>query len=972
MIKEIFKKGIPVASILTLKGVDNAISNLNYSNKNTLKYRYVHRIRQFYKEGDSVESIVEIGNEELIKFLWDTGDLPEAIKSKRKNLNSLRSSVNADFKKLYDKGGNPEGIKIGPANIFVMLEDAKDKILKEFGYDLQPDGTLKLDQIMDILRLANETVTGSMAVEEKIGKNGLSKIDQLKGLIKRLSEKVGLSPSELSETNQKTERAFDDSMQNKKIKDLGEITDEIVGQDEVKDLNEASCAIGREDESEEIFETVDDLEEDEILEEIEDIEEVSEQIAEEGEIDEDLEEIEDLEEDEVLEEVEDAEEVLEEIAEEDEIDEDPEVIEDLEEDEILEELAEGPEDSEAASGGDDRQGGGIGGGSGLLGSEDGFGGARSSEKDAGTRFGSGDIGDGQVAAGDGADSARGVDSEPLETDEPSEVMEIDDSKEFEDLEDLEEDEVLEEVEDAEEVLEEIAEEDEIDDDLEVIEDLEEDEILEEGEDVDLEELAKGPDDNEATGGREDLQGAGVGSGVGSSGPGDGPDGIGASGKASGTGFESGNIGISDVVIGDGVGSDDGMGPDSLIGSQVSEGMGVDDSQEVEVIDDLEEDEVLEEVGDLEEIIDEITEEDEIEETLEANDDLEENDVLEEVEDVEVDDTVKGTRFDGGLGGSDDNFDEDNGKDGIKKSEGAKKIEEIGLPVDSLGQEYSDEVSDKVKKDRLLAEKFDGYLGVMDRYYNHYILIPGGEYIVGAKKPGKDEKPEQLIPLSSFYIGRFPVTNGLFQIFVEKTGYKTLAEKIGYGNVYYGRFQRKEDETTGLMTSTWNSSLYCETVEGACWYQPCGPGRTIHNKRNHPVVQISLEDAMAFAAWTGKRLPTENEWEAASRTAKGWILPWGKEWKKHTCNIEESCTGDTTPVEKYAKFENDFGIVDTIGNILEWSWDDFTGLSDNKKKNPYHIAKGGSWISGDDIRLFNRFKLKPESHSNILGFRCVAD
>ena len=759
LINEKFEKEIPMASILTLKGIDQAISSLKYINKNTLKYRYVHHIRQFYMNEDSVEPVGEIGNEELIKILWDTGGSFEEIKKKRKNLNNLRSSVNGDFKKLYDKGGNPEGIKIGTGNIFVMLDDEKDKILNEFGCDLQPDGTLKLDQIMDILRLANETVSGSMAVQEKeVGKDGLSKIDQLKGLIKGLSEKVGLSSPEVSETDHKTQGALDGSKEFEKVNDLGEVPDEIAGEGEVEgDLEEV--------------EEVDELEEDEVLEAVDDLEDVSDEIAGEGEVEGDLDEIEDLEEDEIIEEV---------------------------------------------------------------------------------------------------------------------------------------------------------------------------------EDVDLDELAEGPEDSERAGGQDDLKGTGIDSGVDTSGSGEGPDGVGASEKDAGMESQSEDIGDGHVVVGDGVGSEGGMGPDPLIGSKVPEGMEIDDSQEIEEVEDLEEGEVLEVV-----------------------EDLEEDEILEEVEDVDIDDTIDETGFDGAPGGVGENFDEDNGKNGIKKAEGAKETEEIGLPVDSLGTEYSDELSDKVRKDSLLAEEFDGYLGVMDRYYNHYILIPGGEYIVGSKKPGKDEKSEQLISLSPFYIGRFPVTNGLFQIFIEKTGYKTLAERVGYGKVYYGRFQRKKDETTGLMTSTWNSSLYCETVEGACWYQPCGPGSTLHNKRNHPVVQISLEDATAFAAWTGKRLPSENEWEAASRTTKGWILPWGKEWKKHSCNIENSCTGDTTPVEKYAEFENDFGIADTIGNILEWTLDDVTAMSDNKNRYRYHIAKGGSWISGDDIRLFSRFKIEPESHSNILGFRCVA-
>ena len=930
-INEKFEKEIPMVSILTLKGIDQAISSLKYRNENTLKYRYVHHIRQFYSNEDSVESVGEIVNEELIKILWDTGDSPEAIKSKRKNLNSLRSSVNADFKKLYDKGGNPEGIKIGPGNIFVMSDDAKDKILNEFGYDLQPDGTLKLDQIMDILRLANETVSGSMAVEEKVGKDGLSKIDQLKGLIKGLSEKVGLSSPELSETDHKTEGALDDPKEFEKVDDLGEVSDEIAGEVEVEEVLEE-------------VEEINELEEDEVLEEVDDLEEVSDEIAEEDEIEENLEEIDDLEEDEILEEVEDV---------------DPD------------ELTEGPEDSEGVGGQDDLQGAGIDQGSDKPGSGDGPDGIGFSEKVAGMEFQSKDTGEGDSAVGDGVGSGGGMGPDPLIGDEVPEDMEINGSQEIEEVDNLEEDEVLEEVDDLEEVSDEIAEEDEIEENLEEIDDLEEDEILEEVEDVDPDELTEGPEDSEGVGGQDDLQGAGIDQGSDKPGSGDGPDGIGFSEKVAGMEFQSKDTGEGDSAVGDGVGSGGGMGPDPLIGDEVPEDMEINGSQEIEEVDNLEEDEVLEEVDDLEEVSDEIVEEDEIEENLEEIEDLKEDEIIEEVEDADIDDAFEETGFDGDLGGVDENFDEDNGKDGIKKVEGAKETEGIGLPVDSLGKEYSDEVSDKVKKDKLLAEEFDGYLGVMDRYYNHYILIPGGKYIVGSKKPGKDEKSEQLISLSPFYIGRFPVTNGLFEIFVEKTGYKTVAEKVGHGKVYYGRFQRKKDETTGLMTSTWNSSLYCKTVEGACWYQPCGPGSTLHKKRNHPVVQISLEDAMAFAAWTGKRLPAEYEWEAASRTAKGWIFPWGKEWKKHSCNIEDSCTGDTTPVEKYAEFENDFGIVDTIGNILEWTLDDFTVLSDNKNNYRYRIAKGGSWISGDDIRLFSRFKIEPESHSNILGFRCVA-
>ncbi|MBW2450422.1 MAG: hypothetical protein JRE92_08365, partial [Deltaproteobacteria bacterium] len=90
-----------MASAITLEGIDKAISNLEYKNKNTIKYRFVQYIRQYYTDEKSVVFLNEIDHEDLIKMLWDTDHSFEVIKNKRKNLNSLRSSVNADFKKLY-------------------------------------------------------------------------------------------------------------------------------------------------------------------------------------------------------------------------------------------------------------------------------------------------------------------------------------------------------------------------------------------------------------------------------------------------------------------------------------------------------------------------------------------------------------------------------------------------------------------------------------------------------------------------------------------------------------------------------------------------------------------------------------------------------------------------------------------------------------------------------------------------------
>ncbi|SHK04541.1 Formylglycine-generating enzyme, required for sulfatase activity, contains SUMF1/FGE domain, partial [Desulfatibacillum alkenivorans DSM 16219] len=282
---------------------------------------------------------------------------------------------------------------------------------------------------------------------------------------------------------------------------------------------------------------------------------------------------------------------------------------------------------------------------------------------------------------------------------------------------------------------------------------------------------------------------------------------------------------------------------------------------------------------------------------------------------------------------------------------------------ALGADDSLEVEED--KARVLAEQFDGFLGSMEKAYNQYLLIPEGRYVVGCKSPGKGDRPRQKIDMPPFYMGKFPVTNALFEIFVEKTGYTTTAEEKGYSMVYKSRYEKITDPRTGKTHVRYNQSRSCEKVEGANWYQPLGPGSTLYRKRNHPVVHVSRRDAIAFAAWTGKKLPGEDEWEAAARTIKGLIYPWGSEWEEGRANTEEAKIGDTCPVEHLPN-TNALNISGMAGNILEWTAD----LADSDKPEVF-VVKGSAWISSPPAPLYARTFCKGSETSNILGFRCVA-
>lgn len=712
-----------MVAAISIKGIDEAISNLNYQNPQALKYKLVHVVRDFYEDESSVKSLQKINAEELIRAIWDTDDDSDIIKGKRKNLSSTKSSVNSDLRRLYREGKNPEGVIIGRDNVFVMSDEAKDEILSTFSAGGAAAGeAASLRQIAESLSVIKEVLSKRESLADAKSPDGMATLEDLRNTIQRLTEKIGIGGQE---------------------RGLPEVTEAKEAPEEIIEDNR---------------EMTDDA----------DI--VEEALAEEEELDE-AEDIEELEDDEV-------EEVLEEIDEDDAPDE-PDPDEDVEEG--------------AWAGKSDVDGYGPGKGEGGTGQKS---------------YGPGK-GEGEPGGKDGIAAERTSLAEHG----------------------LEEVGVAEDLDDAE-----AQEEVELDEDAEEIDENEIEDILEE-------------------------------------------------------------IDIADVP------------------------------EEVEAEEDLDDAEIEDGFEGVE--VDEVPEETEEVEEIETDDDLEEIEIVEEPE-------------------------------------------EAGLPAGNLGEDDSGGGDDdETDKDKLLAEAFDGYLGAMERFYNQYILIPEGEYIIGSKAPKGDEQPEHKVRLEPFYLGKFPVTNALFEVFVEKTWYVTTAEKLGYGTVYYGRFFEEVDERTGLARFICNATVRSGSVKGAYWYQPSGPGSTLHKKRNHPVVQVSLEDAMAFAAWTGKRLPTENEWEAAARTARGHVFPWGDEWKSNACNVEENSVADATPVDQYKDLKNDLGIVDTLGNVLEWTTDAYQPAQSARNSPNWRIVKGGSWISGNDIRLFSRLKVDPDAPSNILGFRCVA-
>ena len=283
---------------------------------------------------------------------------------------------------------------------------------------------------------------------------------------------------------------------------------------------------------------------------------------------------------------------------------------------------------------------------------------------------------------------------------------------------------------------------------------------------------------------------------------------------------------------------------------------------------------------------------------------------------------------------------------------------------------------------------------------NFVSIPAGEFIMGTDDsyyPTDGEGPSRSTWIDEFKISQFAVTNSEFAKFVEVTGYVTEAENYSWSYVFNGFI----DEATASkqLVGIASSSPWWLAIEGAYWFRPFGNSQTIETLLEHPVVHVTHTDALEFCRWAGYKLPTEAQWEKASRgglTRK--LFPWGDELltgNQHNTNIwqgefpqlnsrQDGFFG-TAPVNSFRP--NNFGLHNTVGNVWEWTNDFWSARwhipnTDETRKNPLgpqtdagnRVLKGGSFMCHDSYcfryrnsaRTFN----SPNTSTSHIGFRCV--
>jgi len=215
-----------------------------------------------------------------------------------------------------------------------------------------------------------------------------------------------------------------------------------------------------------------------------------------------------------------------------------------------------------------------------------------------------------------------------------------------------------------------------------------------------------------------------------------------------------------------------------------------------------------------------------------------------------------------------------------------------------------------------------------------VYIPAGEFIFGTNEGFNYEFPQQRIYLDGFYIDKYEVTNQQYKNFVDATGHPAP--------LY------------------WKNNTY-----------PKG-------KDNFPVTNVSYYDALSYSKWAGKRLPTEQEWEKASRYIDGRIYPWGNDWKSNCANIKPIIGfGKLKRVGSFPEGVSKYGCFDMSGNVWEWTQSYFepyfgNSISNENYGKKYRVIRGGSYRQAESVcQCYRRDFLDPDDSSRPdVGFRCA--
>jgi formylglycine-generating enzyme required for sulfatase activity len=277
-----------------------------------------------------------------------------------------------------------------------------------------------------------------------------------------------------------------------------------------------------------------------------------------------------------------------------------------------------------------------------------------------------------------------------------------------------------------------------------------------------------------------------------------------------------------------------------------------------------------------------------------------------------------------------------------------------------------------------------------------VTLPGGRFLMGTDYafgfPADGEGPIRSVNLSPFSMDITPVTNEQFSKFIQSTRYVTEAERYNWSFVFWAHIPKARFDQ--LVADTVEQAPWWCKVYGTKWNSPEGPGSHIEGRENHPVVHIAHADALAYAEWAGKQLPTEAEWEYAARGGlEQKLFPWGDDLEpngKHLCNVwqgqfpSEDTADDgyagACPVQAFPP--NEYGLYSMTGNVWEWTQDWFgTAHPKHETLNPRgpkygteRVMKGGSFLCHasycNRYRVAARTKNTPDSSTSNIGFRCV--